>query len=692
MFSLKKLLIVWSSVVLIYYLIPFQLSATAQIENLNSLIESGRYDSAERLLLTLKNRAELPEEINDINHRLGELYYQYTHQYSQALVAFEEIISLSGSGFADDRFLAKIKRGDVFCRLGRHDEAIQSFRSLLEFVPPDHFAHQTARLRIRRIQDALIKKQKYHDLLKQSFVPRINNAGTKFRIADLFRQSLNQPQKAIDYYQQVLLEFPESQFAPESLWRIGNLYNQVLHKNDLAITAYEQVVNQYPSCSFAADSIYQTALIYCQANRFRLARTHLKRVINHYPSFWKMYAVFYWLGVACESSGKAETADYRSAIKAYKTFVNLYLPDLEPANLGELAKHQLDKQAISAQLNQKITQLEVNLPAKELHYFESVISAQNFSAALNIGYQIIADFPTTQYAEKVKKQLPKIAKQAAIQQLQKTAKCPQTLLQIGAIYEHELKNLEPALDVYGQLVKTYPESDWVAEALYRMGLIYLFEYKNISQAIQLYSTLTHQYSSSVQAMQASFQLGEIYRHLQQFDLALPAYQLTTKHIEQELYLGDGFQDSFADQAEFRIAVIHYQKKDWDSALTSFQDFLRNRPNSPRFSAACTYLGLIYQSTKQKQKAIAAWQRAISFIQLKGPIQSQMVEKELRLIEGDNQTQFSRKIIEDKLFLEPITASRTSTENHRKNKVRSSDQEHHTSHQQVLEWLQNLKNR
>ena len=671
------------------------MSAIAQIENLSSLIQSGRYGSAERLLLTLRNRAELAEEINDINHRLGELYYQYTHQYSQALVAFEEIISLSGEGFADDRFLAKIKRGDVFCRLGRHDEAIQSFQSLLELVPPDHFAHQTALLRIRAIQDALIKKQKYHDLLEQSLEPRINNAGAKFRIADLFRQSLNQPQKAIDYYQQVILEFPESQFAPESLWRIGNLYNQVLHKSDLAITAYEQVVNQYPSCSFAADSIYQTALIYCQANRFKLARTQLRRVISHYPSFWKMYAVFYWLGVACESSGEAESPDHRSAIKAYKTFINLYLPDLESANFGEIAKHQLDKHTINSQLNQKITQLEVNLPAKEWYHFESVISSENFSAALDIGYQIIADFPTTEYAEKVKNQLPKITKYAAIQQLQKTAKCSQTLLQIGAIYEHELKNLEPALDVYGQLVKTYPKSDWVAEALYRMGIIYLFEYKNISQAIQLYSTLTHQYPSSVQAMQASFQLGEIYRYLQQFDLAVPAYQLTTKHIEQELYLGDGFKDSFADQAEFRIAVIHYQKKDWDSALTAFQDFLRNRPNSPRFSAACTYLGLIYQSTKQKQKALAAWQRAISFIQLKGPIQSQMVAKELRLIESeesDNQTPPSSKMIEGESFLEPITASRASTENHRKNRVESLNREHHTSHQQILEWLQNLKNR
>ena len=89
MFSLKKLLLAWSLVVLSYCFIPFQMSAIAQIENLSSLIQSGRYGSAERLLLTLRNRAELAEEINDINHRLGELYYQYTHQYSQDLVAFE---------------------------------------------------------------------------------------------------------------------------------------------------------------------------------------------------------------------------------------------------------------------------------------------------------------------------------------------------------------------------------------------------------------------------------------------------------------------------------------------------------------------------------------------------------------------------------------------------------------------------
>ena len=97
-----------------------------------------------------------------------------------------------------------------------------------------------------------------------------------------------------------------------------------------------------------------------------------------------MYAVFYWLGVACESSGEAESPDHRSAIKAYKTFINLYLPDLESANFGEIAKHQLDKHTINSQLNQKITQLEVNLPAKEWYYFESVISSENFSTSLSL--------------------------------------------------------------------------------------------------------------------------------------------------------------------------------------------------------------------------------------------------------------------------------------------------------------------
>ena len=86
----------------------WNLKAIAQIENLNPLIQSGQYASAERLLLTLKNRTEEPEQLSDINHRLGELHYQYTHQYDQALIAFEDIIRLST--LTDDRYLAPSSR------------------------------------------------------------------------------------------------------------------------------------------------------------------------------------------------------------------------------------------------------------------------------------------------------------------------------------------------------------------------------------------------------------------------------------------------------------------------------------------------------------------------------------------------------------------------------------------------------
>ena len=690
LFFSQKSLISWVFSVVSYCLISCQITALAQIENLSSLIELGRYGSAERLLLTLKNRAKRPGEVNDINHRLGELYYLYTHQYLQALVAYENIIGLPDGHLADDRYLAQIKRGDVFCRIGQHKRAIQAFQSLMELVPSNHFAHQTAQLRIRTIQDALAKRKKYQLFLNQSTEPKIDKAEAKFRMAELYRQPLNQPQEAVSYYNQVVAEFPGTRFAPESLWRMGNVYNRILHQTDLAITHYQQVENQYPTCAFASDSIYQIARIYCRKQQFRVARPHLEKVIDHYPSFWKMYAVFYWLGLACESPIKIENADYRSSINAYKTFLNLYLPELESTDFGEIAKHQLDRQTISTQIERKIAQLEANLPVQEWQQFEFVISEQNFSTALNIGRRIIADFPNTKYAKKVRTQIPKITKQAAIQQLKKTPDGPATLLQMGLIYEHELQNSELALDVYGQLVKTCPDSDWVAEALYRMGIIHLFEYKNIGQAIELYNTLTRQYAYSMQAMQASFQLGEIYRHLQQFDLAVPAYQLTAKHIEQELYLGDGFQDSFADQAEFRIAAIYYQQKDWHSALNAFQDFLRNRPNSPRLAAACTYLGLIYQSTKQKSKAIAAWQRAIDVIQIQGPIQSQMVMKELKSTESMEKIRLSNQVIRDNAIPEPITASRTTSGKHEKNKADSSQQPNSIS-RQVIEWLHRLQN-
>ncbi len=615
----------------------------AQIENLHPLIQSGQYTSAERLLLTLKNRTEAAEQLTDINHRLGELHYQYTHQYDRALIAFEDIIRLSTLG--DDRYLAQIKRGDVFCRLGQHPKAIQAFQELAENVPSDHFAYQTGQLRIRTIQDALIRQKQYQSLIDQSAESRIDKAEAKFRIAELYRQPLNQPQQAVNYYQQIVTEYPQTPFAPESLWRLGHIYNRILHRPSAAVRAYQQVERQYTTCAFAADAIYQMARIHCQQKQFKLAHTNFEKIIHHYPSFWKIYAVFYWLGVACEGSSeiahqKTQTADYRSAIKAYKTFLNLYLPNLDPAHFGEIAKYKLDRVELVAQIQRKISQLESDLPANEWAQFKRSVSQKNYPLALEIGRDLVTNFPDSFYAQKAKADLSEVRHQAAIQRLLEVTPCPSALLQIGAIYDRDLQDVERALEVYTQLVATFPDSNWVAEALHRIGSIYLFEYKNISQAIQIYDSLTRQHCHSPQAMQASFQLGEIYRHLQQFDMALSAYRLTVTHLEQEQYLGGGFKDSFADQAQFRIASIFYQQGNFQAALVSFQDFLLNRSESPRLAAAYAYIGLIYQQSGQKQKAFTAFQKSIDAIQTHGRIQAIMVVQELEssgTISGESTT-------------------------------------------------------
>lgn len=608
----------------------------AQIENLGPLIQSGQYASAERLLLTLKNRTQEPEQLSDINHRLGELHYQYTHQYDQALIAFEDIIRLPTLALADDRYLAQIKRGDVFCRLGQHLKAIQAFQELAENVSSDHFAYQTCQLRIRTIQDALIRQKQYQNLIDQSAESRIDKAEAKFRIAELYRQPLNQPQQAVNYYQQIVNEYPQPPFAPESLWRLGNIYNRILHRPNAAVHAYQQVESQYTTCTFAADAIYQMARIYCQQKQFKPARTNFEKIIHRYPSFWKIYAVFYWLGVACEgdseiSPQKIQTADYRTAIKAYKTFLNLYLPDLDPVHFGEIAKYKLDRVELAAQIQRKISQLESDLPASEWAQFKRSVSQKNYPLALEIGRGLVTNFPGSFYAQKAKADLSEVRHKAAIQRLLEVTPCPSALLQIGVIYERDLQNVEKALEAYTQLVETFPDSSRVAEALHRIGSIYLFEYKNISQAIQIYDTLTRQHHYSPQAMQASFQLGEIYRHLQQFDMALSAYRLTVVHLEQEQYLGGGFKDSFADQAQFRIASILYKQANFQAALVDFQNFLLNRSESPRLAAACAYMGLIYQQSGQKQKAFTVFQKAIDAIQTHGCIQAMMVVQELESI-------------------------------------------------------------
>ena len=127
-------------------------------------------------------------------------------------------------------------------------------------------------------------------------------------------------------------------------------------------------------------------------------------------------------------------------------------------------------------------------------------------------------------------------------------------------------------------------------------------------------------------MMAHFQLCEIYRVLHRYDEALKAYQTTIAYPTQDQYLADRYQDSFADQAQFRIGRVHYEDQRYNDAFAAFQEFIESRTHSPRLAAAYIYLAHISQKRRDGAGALEAYNDAMNLVS-GSPIQAGMVVDE-----------------------------------------------------------------
>lgn len=597
--------------------------AATQAQNITSLLENGNYQEAAELLEKLADSTKSVEQLSGIYEKLGDIYYAHTHQYPQALKIYDKIIQLDSKGATpEDLFLGYIKKGDVYCRMGRYEEAIQTYQTLADQFPPTHLAHKTGLRKIHSIQTALDDLQEQQRVINtHEATPLATEA--KFHVAELYRSpyQLNQPEKAITIYEEILQQPMDTKLASEAQWRIGNLRDKVLNQPDLAIESYQKVVDNFGHVSlFAAEALFQIGRIHQEQGQYATAVQAFEQLPQKHPDFWKMHAVFYWSGLCYE-----EMRDYRGAIDAFKTFLSVYLPNLDPIYFGAIGKYDQDPARVEMELKAKIQQLELDYPRVAWNRIKDLLAANNYIDALPLTRQYIIDMPDSEHAQQARSQLRSIELHATIQGLQSTsgALTPYALYRVGKVYERELKDYEGAIAAYRQVIEAHSQSLWAAEAVYRTGVIYAAHLNDAEKAIESYQTLIADYPSSSHTMMAHFQLGEMYRALDQYDAAVKAYQTTIAYPKQTHYLAQGYRDSFADQALFRIGRVHYENQRFDTAFTIFQEFIASQPYSPRLAAAYAFLGDISHKRGDSKNALNAYDNAMRLLE-GSPIQSEMM--------------------------------------------------------------------
>ncbi len=605
--------------------------AYAQVEDVNALVQAGDYRQAVNKLEALAESAEDVTLKGLCYYQIGEIHYNYTHQYNRAVAAYDNILKLAEKGLtAEDFYLAIIKKGDVYSRMGNYQDAIQTYDRLIKLAPAAHFVHKTGLQKIRDIHTALA------DLREQQRVA-IQYKGTplaaiaQFQIAELYRNpsQLNQPEKAIEKYEALLAEHPEAVVAPEAKWRIANLYHTVLNQSPRAMAMYRKVVEDYPTSNFAAEALYQMANIHRTAEKYSLAIPVFERLKDRYPNFWNMHAVLYWMGVCNEKS-----LNYPKAVEAFKTFLHVYLPQLDPIYLGQISMHDKDLSEVEVEIVEKIEKLTAQMSEVEAERLDAARSERNYVLALEIARNLVATAPDTPQAKQASEQIFTLQHLATIQnlreQLHNRMPAPiavaRALFQIGTIYERRLQDYPKAIAAYQEVLKHHPDATYSAEALYRSGLIYAEHLSTPNSAINAYTAVIASHPNTLQAMMASFQLGELYRKLNRSNEAVEAYEATIGYPERDRYLAGGYKDSFSDRAQFRIGRVHYDDDRYEDARFVFEEFIQNRTRSPRLAAAYIYLATISEKRGENKQAAYFYEQAETLLK-DNPIQMAMLIEE-----------------------------------------------------------------
>ena len=602
--------------------------AHAQLDEITSLLQEQRYTEAVAKLEKIVKSSKDIEIRSRCYYQLGEIYYNYTQQYPEALKSYERILGMQDDGIPmAEIFLAYIKIGDVYSRIGNYDRAIQYLEVLVSMAPETHFVHKIGLQKIRDIQTAL------KDLTIQQEIVRTYK-GTPletvalFQIAELYRthSQLNQPERAIEAYQALLEKYPTDKLAAEAQWRIAHLKHTVLHQLPLAIDAYKKVADNFPTSNFAAEALFHIANIHRETEKYQKALTVYNDIAEKYPNFWNMHAVFYWSGICYEKN-----RDYAEAHNAFEIFLNVYLPNLDPVYLGQIAMYDKSVSEVTELVRTKIETLTHLILQHEFEKLEKAVKDKHYDAALTIARNLIVTAPNSQFAKWAAAQLRSIEHRAAIQNLLAQIKAGglnaaekiRTQLQIATIYERELLDYSEALKAYNKVVQENPRSPYTAEARYRIGIIYADILEKPNSALKTFNAITEQHPNTLQAMMATFQVGEIYQKLQRFDEALQAYQTTISYPERELYLSGGYKDSYADRAQFRIGRVHFEDQRYTDARFAFEEFIKNRTRSPRLAAASIYLAVMHQESGEKDAAAEYYRKAEKML-TNNPIQMQMV--------------------------------------------------------------------
>lgn len=165
--------------------------------------------------------------------QLAEVYLFQFALIDSAMQEYNEIIQL----FPNHPACAKAL---FSCALIYENEYLDKFRTdslltvLIERFPNSHQAQEARRI-----------------LGLPMAVNRNEIAAEMYKNAEADLLSTRNTTRAIEEFQKVYMNFPNSEYAPKALYAVGWIYEKMTHENDKALSVYREVIQKYPDSEYS---------------------------------------------------------------------------------------------------------------------------------------------------------------------------------------------------------------------------------------------------------------------------------------------------------------------------------------------------------------------------------------------------------------------------------------------------------
>lgn len=241
------------------------------------------------------------------------------------------------------------------------------------------------------VDSTRIKERIKRDLVQNKLIDSLQRSiiRTKFELGGLFYLEIQQPDSALYWFNDVVTNYPYSEFVPRSLYTIAEIYRTVKQKPKSELDSiYTMIVTKYPISPYAnearknlglpvietekdsAQELFEQAEELAESDKFILAIQTYKRITERFSTSPVSPKALYSAGWHYEHSlinNDSATAIYRRLIIKYPAsqFATIARPKITEYE-NELKRIELEKQKeIEAQKSKELQEKEQKAKQEE---------------------------------------------------------------------------------------------------------------------------------------------------------------------------------------------------------------------------------------------------------------------------------------------------------------------------------------